>query len=222
MAKPRQPFRKLATHGNAQGNESQSRQNPTLSEPVNPARMEQTSAISPWSGLAAPVDWGSLAGPTLFDLRSSVGPRTPSEDQRRQGAEWGIWPSRGSPSGNLAPTATRQETAHQPKQNPTRSEPVDPARIEQTYAISPRSGLAAPGVCGSLAGPVLFDLRSSPAREPQRRISAALKRSGGYGQAAAALPETQQARQRAGFTDRVSRSPAKPGYPFNAPANNVS
>jgi len=90
-------------------------QSPTPSEPVNPARVEQTSAISPCSGLAAPVDWGSLRGPTLFDLRSSVGPRTPSEDQRRQGAEWWIWPSCGSLRNSAAP-ATYQISS-QPDRN---------------------------------------------------------------------------------------------------------
>ena len=79
----------------------------TASEPVDPAQMEQTSAISPWSGLAAPGVCGSLFGPNLFDLLELMRPANRNGGPAPTGSGMGDMAKPRQPSGNVPPTATR-------------------------------------------------------------------------------------------------------------------
>jgi len=65
--------------------------------------MEQTPAISPWSGLVAPAVCGSLLGPTLFDFREFGRPANRNGGSAPPWSGKGIWPSRGNPPGTHRP-----------------------------------------------------------------------------------------------------------------------
>jgi hypothetical protein len=79
--------------------------------------------------------------------------------------------------------------------------------MKQTYAISSRSGLAAPVVCGTLIGPNLFDLPVFI--RPTFLAFARVKRvycwrNGRYGRAAAAHPESAAATVNGQFTAEIT------------------
>jgi hypothetical protein len=80
----------------------------TASEPVDPAQMEQTSAISPWSGLGAPGVCGSLFGPNLFDLLELMRPANPIGGSAPPGSGMGDMAKPRQPSGNSSATPASQ------------------------------------------------------------------------------------------------------------------